>query len=166
MNSSLDSWYNKHIPVLPVLYKVHINYIRPEIIQELKPKGQFLIGRVVTDIADNKQKIYFGKDMIQEITDESFIMPVEVTPKILKTLKFEEQKENKTYCLYTAIGRIVVEFGDTTDVWTYDIDGNLKMMYTDLESLVYLQMIFKLLGLYLDVKVLLPGYLNSELELD
>lgn len=60
----------------------------------------------------------------------------------------------------------MVDFGNTTDVWIYDIDGNLKMMYTDLESLVYLQMIFKLLGLYLDVKVLLPGYLNSELELD
>lgn len=163
MNSSLDFWYNKYIPVL---YKIHIKYIRPEIIQELKPKGQFLIGRVVTDIVANKQQIYFGKHMIQEITDESFIIPVEVTPKILKTLKFEEQKENKSYCLYTAVAKVVVDFEDTTDVWIYDIDGNLKMMYTDLESLVYLQMIFKLLGLHLDVEVLLPGYLNSELELD
>lgn len=153
MNSSLDSWCNKYIPIL---YKVHIKYIRPEIIQELKPKGQFLIGMVVNEILDNEQKICFGKDMVQDITDESSIMPVGVTPEILKTLKFEEQKENKSYCLCTAVGKIMVDFGNTTDVWIYDIDGNLKMMYTDLESLVYLQMIFKLLGLYLDVKVLLP----------
>ena len=163
MNSSLNSWYNKCIPIL---YKIHIKYIRPEIIQELKPKGQFLIGMVVTDIVDNKQKISFGKYLIQDITGKSSIMPVEVTPEILKTLKFEEQKENKSYCLCTAVGKIVVDFGNSTDVWIYDIDGNLKMMYTGLESLVYLQMIFKLLRLYLDVKVLLPGYLNSELELD
>lgn len=48
---------------------------------------------VVTDIVDNKQKICFGKDMVQDITDESSIMPVEVTPEILKILKLKNKKK-------------------------------------------------------------------------